>query len=108
MPELTTGDITADMTIRDWVRAERRIELFLEGHRYYDLRRWVIADQYLAAGVREGLDSFVSRTNNPSIEEFNRRVKVDGDYRWDNKLYLMPVTQTELYANPQMVQAPGY
>lgn len=108
VPELTTGDITADMTIRDWVRAERRIELFLEGHRYYDLRRWVIADQYLAAGVREGLDSFVSRTNNPSIEEFNRRVKVDGDYRWDNKLYLMPVTQTELYANPQMVQAPGY
>lgn len=38
--DLTEGDITADMTLTDWVRNERFVELFEEGHRYYDVRRW--------------------------------------------------------------------
>ena len=105
---LSTADCTDIMTIRDWVRAERRNELFMEGHRYYDLRRWVVADQYLSKGVREGLNSFVGRVKNPSIETFNQRVKVEGDYKWDNKLYLLPISQDELYSNPQMMQAPWY
>ena len=96
------------MSIRDWVRAERRNELYAEGHRFYDLRRWVVADRYLAAGVRQGLDSFVSKIQNPSIEQFNQRVQVDGDYAWHNRLYLLPVDANDCYKNPQMVQAPGY
>lgn len=108
IPALTAADCSGDMTIRDWVRAERRNELFQEGHRYYDLRRWVIADKYLAAGVREGLDSFVSKIVDPSLEQFNTRVKVDGDYMWENRLYLLPVDAQEIYKNIHMVQAPGY
>lgn len=108
IPALTAADCTGDMTIRDWVRAERRNELFMEGHRYHDLRRWVVADRYLGAGMREGLDSFVSRIIDPTPEQFNTRVKVDGDYAWHNRLYLMPVDNYEVYRNPQMIQAPGY
>ena len=108
VPELEASDCTSEMSILDWVRAERRNELFMEGHRYYDLRRWVIADQYLAAGMREGLDSFVSKTIDPTLEQFNTRVKVDGDYAWHNRLYLLPVDGNDCYKNPQMVQAPGY
>ena len=108
IPELEESDCTPDMSIRDWVRAERRNELYAEGHRFYDLRRWVVADRYLAAGVRQGLDSFVSKIQNPSIEQFNRRVQVDGDYAWHNRLYLLPVDANDCYKNPQMVQAPGY
>lgn len=98
-----------DMSIMDWVRNERFVELFEEGHRYYDLRRWCIAPQMLEAGVRYGLNAVVE---DPSFEEFNTPTLVDQPYRWDNKLYLLPIWSRsgydELYSNPQMVQAPGY
>lgn len=45
---------------------------------------------------------------NPTIEEFNQRVVVDGDYQWFDRMYLLPLGSTEVYSNPQMVQAPGY
>lgn len=108
VPELTEADCTEDMTILDWVKAERRIELFMEGRRYHDLRRWCEAEPYLKAGVRTGLDSFVGRIEYPTIEQFNQEKPVDGDYAWYNRMYLLPVPQTEIYNDPQLVQAPGY
>lgn len=108
VPELSTADCTEDMTIRDWVRAERRIELFMEGHRYHDLRRWRIAEENLGEGARTGLNSFVGRITNPTFSQFNQRVEVDGDYCWYDRMYLLPLHQNEVYNNPQMVQAPGY
>ena len=102
------GDGEGQMSIRDWVRNERRIELYAEGYRYYDLRRWCIAAKHLSAGCRTGLDCFVSKRVNPTIEEFNTRVKVDGNYQWFDRMYLLPLAADEVYSNPQMVQAPGY
>ena len=107
VPALTKEDCK-DKSIREWVRNERTIELFREGHRYYDLRRWVDCEKHLAQGVREGLDAFVSKRVNPTFEQFNKRVKVDGDFVWNNRMYLLPIQSQELYSNPQMVQAPGY
>lgn len=102
------GDGEGQMSIRDWVRNERRVELYAEGYRYYDLRRWCIAAKHLLAGCRTGLDCFVSKRVNPTIEEFNTRVKVDGNYQWFDRMYLLPLAADEVYSNPQMVQAPGY
>lgn len=108
VPALTREDCMGDVSIREWVRRERTVELFMEGHRYYDLRRWVLCDEYLGAGVRTGLDAFVSKRIDPTIEEFNQEVVVDGAYTWMNRMYLLPIRNQELYSNPQMVQAPGY
>lgn len=38
--------------LRDKIRHERRIELCLEGHRYFDARRWKIADQVFAQPIK--------------------------------------------------------
>ena len=107
--ELTGSDVTGSMTLTDWVRNERFVELFEEGHRYYDLRRWAIAPQMLKAGMRYGLDGL---RVNPSFEDFNKPTQVNQPFKWDDKLYLMPVwsrsDMDELYSNPQLVQAPGY
>ena len=49
---------------------------------------------------------------NPSFEEFNTPIQIDQPFKWDDRLYLLPVwsrsDMDELYSNPQMVQAPGY
>lgn len=102
----TDGD--AVLSIREWVRNERFVELFQEGHRWHDIRRWVVGPKYLGAGKLEGLQCFVNYKKNASIEHFNQRVKLDGDFKWMDRLYMLPINLNELYSNPQMVQAPGY
>ncbi len=104
--ELEASDITDDMTIVDWVRNERCIELFQEGHRYYDVRRWMLAPELLGEGAREGLN--VMEKYDPTFEEFNKRVTIDQPFTWDDRMYLLPVYADEVYSNPQMIQAPGY
>jgi len=106
VPALTIADVTDDMSIMDWVRNERFIELWAEGSRYYDVRRWMIAPKQLKAGAREGLN--VEEKENPSLEEFNQRTTVNQPFQWDTRMYIMPILNSELYSNPQLVQAPGY
>lgn len=107
--DLTENDLTSSMSLTDWVRNERFVELFEEGHRYYDLRRWTTAPEMLRAGTRYGLNGF--RVNS-SFEDFNKPTLIDQPFKWDDKLYLLPVWSREgmdeLYSNPQLVQAPGY
>jgi hypothetical protein len=106
VPALTTADVTNDMTLTDWARNERFIELWGEGHRFFDIRRWAEGAKYLAAGLREGLNA--ETIVNPTFEEFNQRTKVNQPYVWSNRMYLAPTYYNETYKNPQMVQAPGY
>lgn len=106
--ELKTTDLST-MSITEWVRNERFVELYEEGHRYYDLRRWAIAPQMLKAGLRYGLNGLLK---NPSFEEFNQPTLIDQPFKWVDRSYLLPIwsrsDMDELYSNPQMVQAPGY
>lgn len=44
---LYTAPWTSQQFAREAVRAERRLELAMEGHRFFDLRRWGIAPQVL-------------------------------------------------------------
>lgn len=106
VPALTTSDVTGDMTLMDWVRNERFIELWGEGHRYFDIRRWAEGPKYLASGRREGLNA--ESKVNPTFEEYNQRVKVPQPYMWENRMYIAPIFYNEVYKNPQMVQAPNY
>lgn len=105
VPALEAKDITSKMSLMDWVRNERFVELWGEGHRYFDLRRWCTAPQYLKEGVREGLNF---AHENPSFEELNRRVVVNQRFVWNDRMYFQPIETAEMYSNPQLVQAPGY
>lgn len=107
LPAITEADIQASgHTLMEWIQNERYIELYGEGHRFYDVRRWMIAPQVLAEGVREGLNA--ETITNPTFEQFNTRIKVDQPYRWTNRMYIAPILQSEIGKNTNLVQAPGY
>ncbi len=87
--------------MRDIIRQERMIELALEGHRYWDIRRWKLAGEYFSKPIR-GCNIY--------------RSDVEGFYEIENifyrnfliKDYLWPISQNELLRNPNLVQNPGW
>lgn len=93
------------MTLVEWVRQERFIELWDEGHRYFDIRRWVAGPEYLGTGVRQGLTGNVQ---NPTFAEFNTPRVCNPNFTFGNRQYLYPIFINEVYKNPQMIQAPGF
>lgn len=94
------------MSVTDWVRNERFVELYLEWHRYYDLRRWMIAPQRLGPTSIQGLNAM---QNNPSFESFNKIMTLTSlDLKWLKRMYLKPIPQHDIYSNENLVQAPGY
>ena len=105
LKKITEADLSTH-SLMEWIQNERFIELYGEGHRFYDVRRWMIAPQVLAAGVREGLNAEV--LTDPSFEEFNQRIKVAQPYKWTQRMYIAPILQSEIGKNTNLVQAPGY
>lgn len=86
MPEVDQGKYNTRESLRDFIRRERRVELALEGHRYFDLKRWRIAHEIL-----------------PELETPNGEPLV-----FEQIHYYLPFTIDELDRNPNLVQTDGY
>lgn len=83
-------------------RNERRVELVFEQHRYFDIRRWLIAPEAMgrpANGIviNQALSGTVTYTRN----------KVQ-DRAWADKMYWLPIDQTEMNRNTTLFQNPLY
>ena len=87
--------------MRKIIQQERMIELALEGHRYWDLRRWKLAAEYFNKPI-QGWDIFKS-----DIESFYE-VKNIYYRNFLNRDYLWPISQNELLRNPNLIQNPGW
>ena len=88
MPPLPAGLSQAQM--RDRIRHERRVELAVEGLRYFDLRRWGIAIQKL--------NGFVQNPVFPNVKT-----------KYEEKYDFWPIPQTEIDRNATaLTQNPGY
>ena len=97
MPDITS---TGQQLINDY-RNERRIELVFEQHRYFDIRRWMIAptETVNANGIviEDPLVGPVKYTRN----------KIQ-DRAWNNKMYFLPITLDEINRNKNLIQNPLY
>ncbi len=116
VPDLTESQINStvsnpvnntakQMTLVEWVRQERFIELWDEGQRFFDVRRWAAGPEYFGAGVRQGLRGDVE---NPTFEDFNTPQVINKTFVFAPRMYLQPLFINEVYKNPQMIQAPGF
>jgi hypothetical protein len=105
IPALSAGLSQADM--RKQIQMEKCIEMAYEGCRFFDLRRWKIANTPEArqGGDFTGMNVF----DGNSLSDPAFYVKTRSSTRiWDNKYYIFPIPQSELNKNFVMVQAPGY
>lgn len=83
------------------IRNERQVELCLEGHRYYDVRRWKIAEiteNKPLMGVSIIKNSDGSKTY--TYKEVQPRI-------FNPKQYLLPIPRTEMNRT-DLAQNPGY
>mgnify|MGYP000532313400 CR=1 FL=1 len=53
-------------------------------------------------------DYEIMKNCSDTFEKFNVRTTIDQPFRWNDRLYLAPIQNAEVYKNPQMVQAYGY
>ena len=87
--------------LRTIVRNERRLELAFEaGHRFFDIRRWQIADEVLD-GWAHGIQTNVS----PQDDGYER---VDLRTFDTDKHYLWPIPQSERDINDKLSQNPNW
>lgn len=87
--------------LREIVRQERMGELYLEGHKFFDIRRWKVAEKYVGMPDR-GLNTLAT-----SVEEFYP-VDLPLKRAFHKGQYLMPIDQNEINKAPQIVQNPYY
>lgn len=100
-PDLPAGLNQAAM--RQRIHNERRIELAFENHRFWDVRRWKIAEntEKTIYGMRPIADA--AAPGGYRYEKF----KVE-DRLWRNAMYLIPITTDETLRNPQLKQNEGW
>jgi len=101
MPNLGTGLSQSDFRTR--VRLEREIELAFEDHRFWDIRRWLIAEQ---EGVMKG-GMFGLRITRINATTFSWVPFVFETRTFSKKMYLHPYDQTEVLKG-SLAQNPGW
>ena len=90
--------------MREQIRLERRIELCFEQLRYFDTRRWLIAEQ-TDAGPFYGMN--VDAGNSFTDEAFYEKTVFETRV-FRPEFYLFPIPQSEINRDPQIVQNPGW
>ncbi|WP_143305098.1 RagB/SusD family nutrient uptake outer membrane protein [Chitinophaga vietnamensis] len=107
MPLVDRSVYNTQDKLRTLVRRERRVELALEGLRWFDIQRWQIGP-----AVRQGE---VYGTRLGTVDPNNGQLKLSGDHvKVEMRLfnagrdYLWPVPQKERDLNKNLTQNPGY
>jgi hypothetical protein len=97
MPNVNTAVYNSQSKLRELYRRERRVELAFEGNRWFDIRRWKIAEQVMN-GVVYGA---TNPANGQTVVVENRKFDPGRDYLW-------PIPVQELQGNNNIGQNPGY
>lgn len=93
---------------RKMIQRERHVELFAEGQRYFDARRWMICGE----GEDADQSKFHSMNMNGykdreigAFDSYFRRIVLE-DRAWRRSMYLYPIPQDEIQKSRLLVQNP--
>jgi len=98
--------VTADQpTAKIYLEQEKFTELFGEGQRWYDLRRWIKFDQV----VENVYEMQIKEYLNGDMEWFHNTNAIADSRAWQgDECYWIPIRTTEINKAPQLQQNPGY
>ena len=98
----TVNKHTTKDGLREIIQHERLIEFAFEGHRYNDLRRWKIAEEYLNSPVKGWSVDLSTEDGFYTLRDVgNRSFSSPRDY-------LHPISINELTINTNLIQNPGW
>lgn len=102
MPNIPPG-LNKDQ-MRERIRRERRVELAIEEHRFWDVRRWKILDK--TDRVTTGME--ITKGNNNTFTY--KRGLYDSRNAWQSKflIFPIPVTETSIIKDFNLNQNPGW
>ncbi|WP_277638624.1 RagB/SusD family nutrient uptake outer membrane protein [Bacteroides graminisolvens] len=134
MPKLPiTSEDNTKIGMRKRIRNERRVELFFEGHRFWDVRRWLVGkkcfgipnyrmnsqpseSEIIAKAKELGYTSMTDQSNNPDYS-WNRvwdsrdagmkvyyKRTIDVNSIFSDKMYLFPIPQEDINKNSNLIQ----
>lgn len=120
MPPIEMGKTQEEL--RNIVRKERRHELGIEGFRYFDIRRWGIAEDVIPGPVRGRVNRYggggwltaapmIDPIGTPSydhISNADEMVVIETRAFDPNRDYLWPIPRIELETNTELTQNPNY
>ena len=108
MPAVDRSKYAAQSEMRELVRRERRVELALEGLRFYDIQRWRIGEEVLSGpvyGSRLGtVDRITGKVTYTTPDNILNETRVFDPA----KNYVWPIPQWEIDINPNLEQNPNY
>ena len=115
MPGLTTSFATThNLKMREEIRRERTVELFNEGFRIDDLKRWKTAETEMPEnmlGVKwntSGDWATWAGKWSPSYSLEDGCLLIETNRVWSNKNYLYPLPSDQRQLNPNIGQNPGW
>lgn len=91
---------------RKAIRMERRIELCTEGQRYFDVRRWMVAEEgeHQQGGDIHGMNMFGPEGDKSA---FYKRTRIETRL-FEKKMYFYPIPLNEIQISKKLVQNPGW
>lgn len=105
VPDYSANVYNDKAELRKKLKQERFVELLAEGQRYYDLRRWMDADEEESLPVY-GCNVLMS-SDKPDL--FHQPVAVWAlKSSFSDKMWFWPISLTELKRNNRLTQNPGW
>lgn len=96
--------ITSQEEAREALRHERLIEFFGEGERWYNIRKWMIADDVIKDVHAMKIYHYADGSKK---WHYDTSTTVDAR-SFTTQSYWLPISRTEINKAPQLTQNPGY